>query len=537
MSANCCEIVSGTAAFELLSNPRICQAWANLHQNCPWATAYQSAAFVMTWYRTFAGSFEPVVVLWPGQSGELRGLLTLARSRDGRELVCAGGRRAEYRTWLAAIPDGNSFIEGALAVLAKAYPRQHIDFTYLAPGTPMEWTRSSRWKGRCLVDVVPRPLMAVGDGKEAVALRKKRYRKRKLEGLERLGGIEFCRLSGREALEAVIDQIIDFYDFRQGATHYDVLPFRGDPKRREFYLELAAIPGQLDVTVLRVGGKLASACLSIRSRDEVVLDVIAHSPALAEYSVGMLHMFHLAASLVHERFRALDLTPGGVFKERLATGYEAVLSLRVSFAAVEAARQKSARVLHNRSRRLLQRAGLLEPLLKLRETIGRGTLRNLVSSLWRRRASVFLLAAPAQVAGSPDYPCVRKNELRYLMNSRPAGGAAGRAFLKSALARMESGHQAYTLENGSYSACGWATEGPARLPLESGSGALILPERAVALYGFSSDSERSTDLLLLAMIDDFRRSAGIDRFYAIGFYPHAQSFERAGFIKLQNRNK
>jgi len=171
-------------------------------------------------------------------------------------------------------------------------------------------------------------------------------------------------------------------------------------------------------------------------------------------------------------------------------------------------------------------------LRKLWAAIKRGDpLRSVVPAFRRRKSSVFLLAGPAQISG-PSNSGVRKNELRHLLDFRPASGPAGRAFLKSALARMESGHRAYTLENGGHAACGWATEGPVRLSLAYRDDELEVPARAAALYDFSSDCEGSTDLLLHAMLKDLLHSEGIDRIYAIGFDRHSQSFERAGFVRF-----
>jgi hypothetical protein len=110
-----------------------------------------------------------------------------------------------------------------------------------------------------LLGPVSRPVLSIGDGSDAASLERKRYRRRKLEELERLGSIELRTLDVPE-FKSVIDEVIDLYDFRQGATHYDTLPFRGDPHRRRFYLEMATA-GLLHATAMRVGGKLASACI------------------------------------------------------------------------------------------------------------------------------------------------------------------------------------------------------------------------------------------------------------------------------------
>src|SRR5687767_11402528 len=71
------ELLLGEEVFELLSDEAFQTGWDTLYQACPWATVFQSRAFVTTWYRIFQNEYLPVL-LKAGPPDQPTGLLTLA---------------------------------------------------------------------------------------------------------------------------------------------------------------------------------------------------------------------------------------------------------------------------------------------------------------------------------------------------------------------------------------------------------------------------------------------------------------------------
>ena len=49
-------------ARETISNPGFQSQWAQLHQACPWATAFQSPGYITAWYEAYKDQYNPLVV-------------------------------------------------------------------------------------------------------------------------------------------------------------------------------------------------------------------------------------------------------------------------------------------------------------------------------------------------------------------------------------------------------------------------------------------------------------------------------------------
>lgn len=319
-------LVIGFAAHSMLKDRAFEQRWNALYEECPWATPCQSFGFVDTWYRTYQDHFDPVIVCEERAGGQLVGLLTMAAQKASRRLVVAGSHQAEYQVWLAQISprDGNLFIEGALRRLQAEFPGCSLIFRYLPPLTPKEWiTGDPRWRRYCKLESRPRPILSFRNGNYLVEhiLRKRQLRNAQ-NRLKELGVVDFEQVNDPLDLARIFDEIIGYYDFRQGAIH-DSLPFKNDPLKRTFHLALMGVPNLLHVTVLRAGKSILAAHLGLSGKGQVYLGIPVHSPFYARYSPGVLHLLMLANNLKEQGYSALDLTPGGApWKERFATDHE-----------------------------------------------------------------------------------------------------------------------------------------------------------------------------------------------------------------------
>jgi CelD/BcsL family acetyltransferase involved in cellulose biosynthesis/RimJ/RimL family protein N-acetyltransferase len=320
----------GTQAFALLKEERFRRHWATLYECCPWATAFQSYEFVSRWYQIYHEYFDPVILeKKSGDGRELQALLTLAVSRDSGRLVVAGAHQAEYHSWLALQSLGASFIEEALDELRGIFPDQVVTFRYLPPLTPREWlSPTRRWAKRCILEPYSRPLLDVREESRVKASLHKTSNKSRLNRLKRLGSVSCERISDKEELAAIFDEIIVNYDFRQGALN-GLLPFQVDSLKKPFHLALMQSPSRLHATVLKLNQTIIAAHLGIYDKRTIHLGVFAYSPLHAQYSPGKLHLLMLAEQLNREGVSTFDLTPGGDWKDRFSSNHDRVYLLRV----------------------------------------------------------------------------------------------------------------------------------------------------------------------------------------------------------------
>ena len=330
--------LSGAQATDRLRQQSFVDAWERLRAACPWATGYQSAAFVLAWYESYADTMEPLLVTAQGAaSGEFDGLLALAREKETGALVNAGGHQAEYDCWIARDAASDSFISAALTRLRERHPGASLRFRYLPPGCPLGWIDGDRALGRLAERRdIPRPLLALESEQAFADKLRKKGNKSRLNRLRDAGGGELsCSTITDEAeLAVLIDEIARNYDSRQEAMN-DVRPFGDDERKKDFHLRLLRA-GVLHAFVLRAGSSMVSAILSVKSGDTLSVGVLSHSVELAEHSPGKFGMLFLAREAASQGYRTIDLTPGGAWKDRFASTHDSVTELTIRFSAMQA---------------------------------------------------------------------------------------------------------------------------------------------------------------------------------------------------------
>jgi CelD/BcsL family acetyltransferase involved in cellulose biosynthesis/ribosomal protein S18 acetylase RimI-like enzyme len=90
--------------------------WQRIVDNDPLASLFQTAGWCMPWYRSYAASFDPYVILI-SSGGRLVGLVPMAVDRSTRALVFASHTMADYRD-IVAVP---GYREPVVAELVKHY--------------------------------------------------------------------------------------------------------------------------------------------------------------------------------------------------------------------------------------------------------------------------------------------------------------------------------------------------------------------------------------------------------------------------------
>jgi CelD/BcsL family acetyltransferase involved in cellulose biosynthesis len=348
---------SGSEAVAYIGTEAFRRKWLALLDACPWGTACQHPDFVLPWYTLYQADYVPVVVLQEEEDDTLVGLLTMAFFKNGKLLVGAGERQAEYQGWLAKQGD-DTFIHDALCMMRKHYPGVDLSLRYLPAGIPLERILHHReYAKTCSVRRHARPIMKVEEPAMSNQRRKKNNRQN-FNRLSRMGDVQFTRITEHDRFIQLLDEIITQYDFRQEAMHA-VTPFAGDPKKKPFYLELHK-RGLLHVSVLTVGGNLAASHCGLLSQGRVLhLGISSFAPTLAVHSPGQLLLAMLGVQLVQENVPVFDLTPGGDdYKTRFATDYDEVLELMI-YGSVDIRLKREAFMSAKKiAKEVLQKAGL-----------------------------------------------------------------------------------------------------------------------------------------------------------------------------------
>ena len=534
-------------AVRLLASPEFLSQWRTLWRECPWSTALQTPEFACTWYLIYADRYSPLLVMRSNTAGQLDGLLLLALKRETNELTFAGAHQSEYNVWLSRPGDG-TFITDALQQLA-AMGFWSLTFRYLPPGAPLDWLQSSSWKQRSELSTVRRPLLTVSNPEAMTeSLTKKKNRRRMEKLLDGQPG-EFVELKTPKELDRYYDEIIDFCDFRQGAVHGSC-PFRDDPHKRAFYRTLLEQPGLSHVTVFKSGDRLFAAHLGTRSKDEVMLGVVAHSPFLSEHSPGKLLVVQLGLMLHEQGFAKLDLTPGGdAYKEDRATEYDEahVLTVFLNDSAFRAHRTASAR--RSRAKSLAKALHLdrerVERLSSLAKRAAKNPLRavlalfrRLKQRLWSTTEMRFYRLEPKQIPPCPSR-VAKTDSLRDLLSYQPFDehDHSRQSFLSGALSRIDAGVRPYTVvRDGALVHYGWLTSRTRQSFITEVRHAYDYPPNSAVMWDFyTRPSHRGQGLYsqsLKQILDDASKIPGTEYIYIAVLADNAASrkaIERVGF--------
>ncbi len=323
------DLLIGSEAELLLKDRVFHQKWGLLYHNCPWATPCQGVDFVTIWYEVYRELFQPLLLVEMSSDGNLVGLLTLALTRDSKQIVVAGGAQAEYQTCLANPEFGDVFMEAAMGLLGDHFPSLTLELRYLPPLAPRKWLMTKTWVNSTILETHSRPLMKLGDGEHLRKSLRKSSNKSRLNRLKRLGEVRLELLHTTAELAEILDQTIAYYDLRQGAVN-NSQPFQTDSLKKPFHLALMNVKDLLNVAVLKVGDRLVSAHIGLSDTKQCIWGIPAHSPFHSAYSPGKLLLLMLGIELVNNGFETIDLTPGGdPYKDRFATDYDTVYVLTV----------------------------------------------------------------------------------------------------------------------------------------------------------------------------------------------------------------
>ena len=326
-------IARGTEAAEMLGNESFRAKWGQLYQECPWATAAQSPAFVTSWYETYKQQYSLLLVGEFSASGDMTGFLPLALNGSGRAEL-PGAHQAEYQSWLALASNSRSFLEGSLRLLSRKTEIGALLFRYLPSGAPVEGggtSSSSPWIWE--MESHKRPIVRLASGANVTEyLQQKRNKtiKNSWNRLKQVGSVRLEQIRESEQLAPIFDQLIEWYDARQELAH-GKRPFQTDKNKKTWHLHLLK-EGLLHLTLLKAGQETVSALFGLSDGKTYSVLMPMFAPKYARYSPMAIHHLLLVERLHAEGYSVLDLTPGpDPFKERFAGEYERVSVVSIYF--------------------------------------------------------------------------------------------------------------------------------------------------------------------------------------------------------------
>jgi CelD/BcsL family acetyltransferase involved in cellulose biosynthesis/ribosomal protein S18 acetylase RimI-like enzyme len=542
-------IIRGAEAESLLNRDEFRADWLRLCARCPWATAFQQPDYGALWYDAYRSRFEPVFVLSRDEEGALNGLLTLALSGREEGLIVAGGRQAEYQTWICPPSRGGEFAWQAVRALQRNFPRAVLTFQYLAPGTPTAWLAAPEAARISRLASHRRPLVRF-DREEGIesSLKKKRTRYR-LKQLEKLGRLEFKRIRDPEEFEELFDTLIRYYDFRQEAVH-GVAPFRNDSlKKNLIRARMTSRNAPPHATVLKIGDLIASAHVGMCSNKEAHLGLLAHNPFLAKHSPGKFHLLFLAQMLREEGYAQLDLTPGdNPYKEGFANDGDEVHTLTFFFSpgqrTTAAVRERVLGAVKRGIRTCRIEPARVQSLvnkLKIRRPVGAPLRLFRSARQWIGRHCEMRIYSfeAARVADFNESPGIRRDVLEDLLDYQAAEpGESRQAFLSTALARIEDGFHVYTYaRNSCLQHYGWLAERQEKLVFGEGEQEFRLPAQSAYLFDFhTSPRARGRGFFTLSlqtMLQDAARVPGTEKIFLSVLAdnsPARHVIEKVGFM-------
>jgi CelD/BcsL family acetyltransferase involved in cellulose biosynthesis/GNAT superfamily N-acetyltransferase len=457
--------VRGKDAFIRLGDPTFQEAWDSLYAACPWATVFQSRAFATVWYEVYAPVYEPLLLYRSNDAGEIDGLLALAIERSSGRLLTCGFPQAEYAVWIALPGTDRTFLAAALRTLWQRFPGKSLSFTFLPPNSPVDYLGPSASDAELRNAVLvgqPRPVLLLS-AETAQASLKKKSNKSRLNRLARAGAVSYKQLTSRADFEQHLPEIAAYCDLRQGAVNGDC-PFRDDPYKAAFFGRLFDFPELIHGSALLVGEALAAYHIGLRSRDEVCLGLLSHSPFLADHSPGKLLLLFLTQDLARQGVARFDLTPGGEYKERFQNSHDTAYTLSVFAAKADAFRMRSRLYVRGRIKSAMARAGVNPQQLEIQldgvvsrlarpATLPGKVLRLIRKRMASREEMRFYALDPSRDQALDRGPQIEffVNRIQDLVLYEQAGPGerSRKEFLSDCLSRLAAGELVFTfVENG-----------------------------------------------------------------------------------------
>lgn len=465
------EMVTGSAVSELLQDPSFKKSWSQLFESCPWATVFQTHAFITSWYHAYRETHFPILVKGV-VNGQLKGLLPMVLLKGGK-ITGAGHYEAEYQVWLTGPADENTFIQLALSELMKQFPGHPVSLRFIPPGAPLNWVQQNeKWRNHSIVQPYTCPIVHF---KGPADVKPGKHFNNKLNRFKKMGDICFESIKDRETFIRSLDEMAIMLDFRQGAL-FNKNPFSEDPVKKEFLLSLFD-QQLLHTSVFKVNDKIIAGVVAMKRNDWVYLSgLVCHSPLNARSnSPGYIHFILLTKQLAEEGIQNLDLSPGyDNYKDELATQQEEVHELIISNGLGARIKRQFRKWLHARMvargiRPMTAELNIKKYRYNLKHSHPVPAIKRLVKKLHKQETQQRFIINRSTLEQAIATPW-QKNNLAHLLefNSDDKAGLSRWKFLSDAMFRLEKGQHCFTwFENDRLRCCIWVSYGEDSIVIEN----------------------------------------------------------------------
>lgn len=518
------ELYQSAEALTLLLDLEFIGSWNLLHQECPWATPFQTSGFINEWFNTYGGIFSPVVLVQRENEGDvLNAILILAQKPNDHTLYVAGTHQAEYQAWLER-PGEYIFLKHAIDMLDDAFPNHNLTFKYLPKEVPLtQITQSKNLYRRIKSEKVQRPLLVLTEEAVADSFRKKSNKSR-FNRLNRKGTVKFERIQDIKEFTRAFEQIIPYYDFRQGAVN-NSYPFLEDDLKKPFHINLLQNnPELLHVTALCLDDVPIAFHLGFVDKRMVHLAIITHSPLYSNLSPGKLHIMLLNKLFLEEGLNTLDLTPGGdPWKERFANTHDHVYLLTIyrhRLAKTYDALTKEVLVFIKNLLKLISISpGDLKRVIKKLTRLRIGSIVTKISNFLYKYGEYRIYELTVKDSTSEDNPKINVDCITDLLLFEPMESWQNKQnFLYQALSRLEQGEHVYTyVDNGKLLHFGWLIENQKKAYFPEVAQEFQYEKPGAVLYDFYTSPEARGKSLyqktISKMLFDASNLANVDTVY------------------------
>jgi len=492
----------GLQVLPLIADRAFIGQWKKLAEQDRKFTLLQEPAFVISWYRQHEMLYEPIVCLGHDSSGQLVGLMALARNRADRAITHAGDVHAEYCGWIALPKIDERFIEECLIAIKKTLGPAQWAWKWLAPGSPTGFLTSRHLAQNGIFasfHAARSPVWNLDDTTRFDQLVRTKSIRNQINRFKKKGGYFLERVRDKERTLQLLGHLRSQCDFRQEATQ-GVRPFADNPRKEPFFVERQEFPESNHFTVLWSDGRPVSFHFGACSRDTLLLGLTAYDPTESRNSPGKVHLIELARMLKEEGFHRIDLTPGGdQYKEFVANESQELVLPTVHFSRVAKLRMDIAAYAWRKLRTALAAARIhredlwevISWLKTVRARLKRATPRKLfnwIKSIFYEdvvylQYTIECKSARSEVGRDAEILVQRYENLLLYDECDPWLGR--RQLLAQALKRFSSGETLYSVSReGKLIHFGWVAAGTQKHTLQGVRVTISLPSDSVVLYDF-----------------------------------------------------
>lgn len=545
----------GKEAWEKIEIDTLVLGWDNLLQKQTKLSVFQSYNFVVTWYKSYAGTYEPLLFLAWDQDQKLVGLLPLAIHKKENYIVCAGDELAEYHGFLTDVIYEEAFGLRCLKALKKDFPFSHWRLGWVAPETNTDWINESNLAKEGIyvqLEDATDPVWDLRNPRKLKKIKKRANVKRCYRQYNERGDFRYERIFGTEQMDFLLKEFAKQSDFKKEALFNRRL-FETDPHIRDFLIALQAFPEISHFSVLWLDDKPIAFNHGYVDGDELCLaGYTSYDPSESRHSPGKLHLIELAQACEAEGINLIDLTPGkDAYKSRFANQTRDVKKMTFYFNA----RSKYLGDLKQQAKettfQLFEKAGVKDYDVKfwktelwaymkrLRKSGPKGWGHMLKNFIGRKHAyDIFQVRETKGRAVEPSLGesyAIKRNDFSDLINyHEPMYYVSRKTLFQKSLTRFSRGDISYSLTyKGKLIHLAWVRNGKYELKLPGAKYTHQFPEDSRIIYGFCGFGDQVPQKVLDAfyeeIVKDCRESGIQDIYFCFGTH------DEASLDYMQNR--